>query len=295
MKALTAGPLTAGTNETGTARAGAAAARGAMPPLPAAEPDPSFASLRRSFLHLTGIDLDFYRGRQLDRRLRSFVQRWGLADLAELGTRIRTEPDLLQALKDFLTINVSEFFRNPEKFEELKSTVLPELLAGGRRLEIWSAGCATGAEPYTLAIILDQVSPGVRHGILATDIDRLSLERARQGVYGEDEVRSVPPDILARYFTRRGDGWEVSPAVRRAVRFAGHNLLADPYPQGLDLILCRNVVIYFTDEARDHVYRHFSRALRPGGYLFIGGTETIFRSREYGLASVRPGFYRKET
>ncbi len=271
-----------------------APAGGEVRAAPAEEPDPAFASLRRSFLHLTGIDLNFYRGKQLDRRLRSFLQLRGMADLGDLAERLAGEPGLLQALKDYLTINVSEFFRNPEKFEELRELVLPELLAGGGSLKAWSAGCASGAEPYTLAIILDRLSPGGRHDILATDIDRLSLERSRQGLYTADEVRSVPPDVLARYFARRDEGWEVSPAIRRAVRFTSHNLLADPYPQGLDLILCRNVVIYFTDEARDHVYRNFSRSLRPGGYLFIGGTETIFRSREYGLVPVRPCFYKRE-
>lgn len=257
-------------------------------------PDPSFAQLRQAFLRLTGLDLNHYRGRQLDRRLRSFAQRHGLSDLKALGERIARDPRLLQSLKDFITINVSEFFRNPEKFRELRDLVLPELLRTRRRLSVWSAGCAGGAEPYSVAILLDQLTPGVDHEILATDIDRLSLERAARGLYSDEEVRSVPAEVLARYFVGGEEAWELSESIRKRVRFRSHNLLADRYPDGLDLILCRNVVIYFTEEAKDRVYRQFARSLRPSGYLFIGGTETIFKARDYGLAAVRPCFYRKE-
>lgn len=234
----------------------------------------------------------------MSRRLQSFVHRHQLKDYTVLIRRLEEDPGFLNEFRDFLTINVSEFYRNPEKFRELEERVLPELLAGNRSLHIWSAGCSHGAEIYSVAMILDRLDPGRRHHLLATDVDHAILQRARAATYMPAEVRSVPPDMRQRYFRAAGDEGEnlkLDERIARQVEFRFGNLLQDPMPQGMDLILCRNVVIYFTEEAKAKLYQGFHQALRPGGVLFIGGTEAIFNYRDLGLRPMSPCFYHKES
>lgn len=257
----------------------------------------SFGYFRSRVLRLTGIDLNCYKGAQLTRRLQFFARRHRMEDYAVLIRRLEEDPGFLDEFRDFLTINVSEFFRNPEKFEELRVRILPELLAGNRSLRIWSAGCSHGAEIYSVAMILDRLDPQGHHQLLATDLDRAILEKARAAVYAPAEVRAVPPDLRERHFRVLGNeenNLRFDERLARRVEFRCHNLLQDPMPQGMDLILCRNVVIYFTEEAKDKLYRGFCQALRPGGFLFIGGTEAIFNYRDLGFRAVSPCFYRKE-
>jgi len=253
---------------------------------------PGYPVFRKTVLELTGIDLDCYKGTQMERRLQSIMRRAGVSDLGAYASLLASNPSRLKEFQDFLTINVSEWLRNPEKFEELQKVILPGLLKEFRRLRIWSAGCANGSEPYSVAMLLDELDPGGQHDILATDIDEEILKVARLGIYQEKDIKAVSPARRARYFIQRGEQVEVKPVLRAKVRFVRHNLLSDPFPQNLDLILCRNVVIYFTEEAKDELYRKFHRALRPGGILFVGGTESLLRAREYGFVSTSAFFYR---
>ncbi len=240
-----------------------------------------------------GLRLEDYRGRQLERRLVFFRQRLGLSGNAELAQRLYVDVGLRQQFADFVTINVSEFFRNPERFAELRHRYLPALLRHRPSLRIWSAGCSIGAEPYSVAIMLQELTPGVGHEILGTDIDAGSLTRCRAGVYQEADIRDVPPDLKRRYFRTTPEGWELSPAIRSQVQFRRLDLLSDPFPTDLDLILCRNVVIYFTDAAKHQLYRGFQASLRPGGLLFTGATESIFDAGRLGLQYLTPCFYQR--
>ncbi len=247
---------------------------------------------RKIVLDLTGIDLDCYKGTQMERRLQTITRRAGASDLVAYARLLATTPARVKEFQDFLTINVSEWLRNPEKFDELQRAVLPELLSRNPRLKIWSAGCSNGSEPYSVAMILDEMDPIGRHQILATDLDEEILKVARTGTYNEKDIKSVSPSRRARYFTQQGDLFTVKPVIKAQVQFERQNLLSDPFPLDLDLILCRNVVIYFTEEAKDELYRRFHRALRPGGILFVGGTESLLKAREMGFASASPFFYR---
>lgn len=251
-----------------------------------------YAGFRRTVTQLTGIDLDCYKGSQLERRLQGLLRRLGVADLRTYGRLITDDPGRLEEFRDFLTINVTEFFRNPERWEELRERILPELLSQRRRLRIWSAGCSTGAEPYSVAILLHEMDPGGSHLIVASDLDPEALASARRAVYHERELREVSPRRRARYFTGQESGWALHPEIRGRVRLVQHNLLQDPCPDDLDLVLCRNVVIYFTEAAKDQLYRRIHSALRPGGILFVGGTESLLRGREIGFAGISPVFYR---
>lgn len=250
-----------------------------------------YPQFRHTILSLTGIDLDCYKGNQMERRLQAIMRRVGAEDLLQYSRMLQGEPQRVKEFRDFLTINVTEFFRNPDKFAELKERILPDLLRRWPRLRIWSAGCSTGAEPYSLVIILDELDPRGQHEIVATDIDEEALKAARSGAYPERDMREVSPQRRRRYFTQEGDLWVVRPEYRQRVRFQQQNLLSDPFPTEVDLILCRNVVIYFSEEAKDGLYCRFHRALKPGGILFVGGTESLLKARELGYASVTPFFY----
>lgn len=253
---------------------------------------PGYAPFRHTVLDLTGIDLDCYKGTQMERRLQTIMRRAGAADLAAYARLLAATPARVKEFKDFLTINVSEWLRNPEKFDELQKTILPELLARHRPLRIWSAGCSNGGEPYSVAMILDELDPGGRHQILATDLDEEILKLAMAGTYAEKDIKSVAPSRRSKYFTQAGDLYTVKRSLKEKIHFERQNLLSDSFPPDIDLILCRNVVIYFTEEARDELYRRFHRSLRPGGILFVGGTESLLKARELGFATASPFFYR---
>lgn len=251
-----------------------------------------YSLFRKTFLDHSGIDLDLYKGTQMERRLQTIMRRAGVEDLASYARLLASSSERLKEFKDFLTINVSEWLRNPERFEELQRQVLPELLGRSRSLRIWSAGCSNGSEPYSVVMLLDEMDPGGRHTVLATDIDEEILKAARTGTYAEKDIKSVSAARRQRYFTQHGDQYIVKPVIREKVRFERQNLLADPFPTEVDMILCRNVVIYFTEEAKEQLYRRFHKSLKPGGILFVGGTESLLKARELGFSSASPFFYR---
>jgi chemotaxis protein methyltransferase CheR len=269
-----------------------------LPPLISTEPAPTpdFEGFRRRAYAITGLDLTSYKAAQMERRLSALLARLAIGSFAEYAQLLERDAERRQEFRDYVTINVSEFFRDSERFDELERRVLPELLAGGAPLRVWSAGCSIGAEPYSLAIILRELGPGRPHSILATDVDQTILERARAANgYLAADLRNVSPSRRDRWFVAGPDGrYTVGRVPRSMVCFEQHDLLRDPYPSGpFDLVACRNVVIYFTEEAKERIYQAFVATLRPGGVLFVGGTEAIMRPLALGLATLGPGFYRK--
>lgn len=221
-----------------------------------------------------------YKDKCLRRRIATRLRARGIDRVADYLRVLEHEPAELDRLLDALTINVTKFFRNPEVWEELERTVLPELFARPGRHRLWSAGCATGEEPYTLALLVYGYAQ--RHGrtadlarfeVLATDIDRGCLARAQRAEYPAFALTETPPRW--RTYLEPGPPYRVPEPVRRLVRWQRHDLLADPYPADCSLIVCRNVLIYFAREVQDELFRRFHRALRPGGYLLLGKVETI--------------------
>jgi chemotaxis protein methyltransferase CheR len=244
---------------------------------------------------LCGIDLGHYRPAQMERRLRTYAERAGHADLDAYLAHLRRDVVAREGFLDRMTINVSELFRNPERFDELASDLMPQLLrtARGHGLKVWSAGCSYGAEPHSLAILLRELAPAGRHELMATDLDEGVLARAREGVFTAADMRNVTPG-RRRWFEEGPSGKvRAVAALRSAIRFSKLDLLKDPFPAGRDLILCRNVVIYFTEEAKDALYRRFLAALRPGGILFVGSTERINGAESMGWEKAGTFFYRR--
>jgi len=255
-----------------------------------------FEAFRKRAYQLTGLDLTSYKAPQMHRRLTALLARQKIANFSEYARLLERDPQRRQEFKDYVTINVSEFFRDPDRFGDLERRVLPLLLAAGTGLKVWSAGCSMGAEPYSLAILLNELAPGRMHSILATDVDETILERGRAGTgYLATDLRGAGAERIKKWFVATPDGrFSVGPAARTPIRFSKHDLLRDPFPRGpFDLIACRNVVIYFTEDAKERIYEGFVNALAPGGVLFIGGTEAIMRPQALGLSVLSPGFYRK--
>lgn len=252
-----------------------------------------FEAFKRKVRVAYGIDLNAYKRQQMERRLRANMLKHGVSTFQQYYAALQSNNTLLDEFLDRITINVSELFRNADQFETLKRKILPKMLAETPDLSVWSAGCSCGAEAYTLAILLDELAPSGRHKVLATDIDDKMLARCAGGVYQEPEMRAVSRPRVLKYFDKRPDGYVAKSVLRDRIVCKKHNLLEDRFERGFDLILCRNVVIYFTDETKMRLYTRFKDALRPGGYLFVGGTERISRYVEIGFDNDAPFFYRR--
>ncbi|MFX4261932.1 CheR family methyltransferase [Pelotomaculum propionicicum] len=242
------------------------------------------------------LDLNSYKENQLKRRLDNLMvkQNVSTGNYAEFFNLLTVDRSAYMEFLDTITINVSEFFRDKPIFDTLENNIIPSLLDDRKRLKIWSAACSSGAEPYSIAIILNELSPGRNHYILGSDIDKKVLKAAQEGCYHEDQVINVNRRRQARYFTRQGDKYYLTQSIKKMVSFKHHDLLLSLFDHGFDLISCRNVVIYFTREAQEKLYLKFHRALNPGGILFIGASEMIFNYREFGYEKLATCFYRKK-
>jgi chemotaxis protein methyltransferase CheR len=241
---------------------------------------------------VAGVDLSQYKRAQMERRIRSYVDRQQVHSLGDFLREIERDRATLDGFLDRVTINVSELYRNPEQYETLRTKVLPELKRGSA-IKIWSAGCSYGAEAFTLACLVSEALPGTRWEIAGSDLDRRIVARAQRGHFSQADMRNVPPSVRAKYFKPDGDGWLAQETLRRQLRFRVEDLLHARYPTGLDLVLCRNVVIYFNDDARNHVHRGIAGSLRPGGYLMVGATERVTDPAGMGLEAAYPFIYRK--
>lgn len=257
------------------------------------EHNPDFMEFAKKIKNKTGLDLLSYKQSQVRRRLTSLKDRKGFRTFAEFYNAIQTQGDLYKAFMDQLTINVTEFYRNPERWRVLREQVIPDLLHDKRKIKCWSAACSTGEEPYSLVLNLMERVGLQNIEIDATDLDPAVLEKANAGRYASLSIKELPPEQLKQYFDRDGSLYVLSDQIKKRVRFKRHNLLADPYEKGYDLIVCRNVTIYFTEEAKAKIYRNFAQSLRPGGYLFVGATEQIMNPEQYGLSSKSTFFYKR--
>jgi len=266
----------------------AAAARAYQPDVEGALSTRNFARIT-SYIHdQAGIRLPEAKRTMLEGRLRRRLRATGTdsfdhyCELIFSGGNLAIEgPHLINAV----TTNKTDFFREPKHFDFLCDTLLPSLPAQGlRKLRVWSAACSTGAEPYTIAMLLDdfvEQQPGMSYGILATDIDTEVLETARRGVFPADQVIPVPDKLRRKYVMRASDprrrDIRIVPELRSAIGFARLNLMDARYPVGekMHLIFCRNVLIYFDRPTQEKVVRRLADCLVPGGHLFLGHSETI--------------------
>ncbi|MGJ9382041.1 CheR family methyltransferase [Salipaludibacillus sp. CF4.18] len=241
----------------------------------------------------TAIDLSYYKETQMKRRLTSLRDKRGFANFEEYYKAMTQEQELFEEFLQRMTINVSEFFRNPQRWTVLEKKIIPRLLKNQSSIKMWSAACSTGEEPYSLVILLNQFLTYKQIDLLATDLDQSILDRAINGFYPERALKEVENKKLQTYFEKQDLGYSVNDEVKKPIRFGRHNLLHDKFETGFDLIVCRNVMIYFTEDAKDKLYQKFADALKPGGVLFVGSTEQIFNAQRYGLETEDTFFYKK--
>lgn len=249
---------------------------------------------KKEIWKMTQIDLNCYKQQQMKRRIDTLITNHKISGYDNYITALKTDKELFEEFVSYITINVSEFYRNPEQWTFLEKEVFPELLDKfGKNLKIWSAACSTGDEPYSLVMALSRFLPLNQINIFATDLDKQIIEKAKVGLYRDKSIEAVPDDLKKKYFTQVGLSYKISDEIKARVHFQEHNLLKDPYPKDYHLIVCRNVLIYFTEEAKDEVFCKFQASLAPGGTLFIGSTEQIMNYKEIGLKRKNSFFYYK--
>lgn len=245
-----------------------------------------------NFRKVTGVDLEKYKRPQMERRLTALCNKRGFSSFRDYLPVAAQNPDLMDELLDRMTINVSEFFRNRSRWDAL-AKMIPGLLRN-QHLKAWSAACSTGQEPYTLILMLSKIMPVSGVSLLATDIDDRALRIAREGIYNNEELLPIESELQNKYFQHLTEQKvQVSTELKSRIEFRKHNLLKDPFEHDLDLIICRNVLIYFTDSAKEELYQKFSQSLRVGGILFVGSTEQIFHSESFRFKQIEPFFYQR--
>ncbi len=246
--------------------------------------EPEFERIRRILKTLTGIHLSCYKDACIRRRLAVRIRASGCATGEEYADRLLRDPSEPAQLMKTLTIHVSRFFRNPDTFQKIRDAVFPSLFSlcrqqGRESLTIRSVGCACGEEPYTLALILrhylyDELSR-YTVSISASDIDSQVLETARQGVYFPESLEDTPETIRRLYFRKREGRCHLVPEIRGMVEFHQDDLVHSAGMRECDLILCRNVLIYFERRHQEDILRGFADSLHPGGFLVLGKTESL--------------------
>ncbi len=260
-----------------------------------------YSTIKTNIKRLLNIDLTYYKDEQMKRRLDSWLIRAQQPSWTDYFKLVGSDKNELERFRNYLTINVTEFFRDPDRWATLGRDVVPLLLkesshaANSGGLNVWSAGCSIGVEAYTLAMLLEDSAPGRAHHILATDFDRGALGKARAGgPYLAEEIRNLSLEQRRKYLKPAGPPYTIKDEVVRRITFREQDLLADRFESNLDLIVCRNVIIYFTNDAKSMLFKKFYNALRPGGILFLGGTEIISRPGDYGYRNFGISFYKKD-
>ena len=250
---------------------------------------------KKQVLSLTTINLNAYKEKQMKRRIDTLISKHGINGYQDYVQSLKTDKGLFEEFINYITINVSEFYRNVEQWKTLDEKIIPELIQKfGKNLKIWSAACSTGDEPYSLVMALSKHLPLNQIKIIATDLDKQVIAKAKVGLYTDKSIAAVPQDLKNKFFTKIGPSFKISDDIKARVEFREHNLLRDTYPNDCHLIVCRNVLIYFTEEAKDEVFIKFQKNLKSGGILFIGSTEQIINHKEIGFLRKSSFFYEKE-
>ena len=249
---------------------------------------------KKAIFDLTQIDLSSYKEKQMKRRIDTLIAKHKITGYENYVQLIKTDKEKFEEFVSYLTINVSEFYRNPDQWALMDKEIIPELISKfGKNLKIWSAACSTGDEPYSLVMALSKHIPLNQIKIFATDIDKQILEKAKLGLYSEKSIENVPDEFKKKYFTQIGGSYKISDEIKSRVEFKQHNLLKDTYPTGMHMIVCRNVLIYFTEEAKDEVFKKYYDSLAPKGILFIGSTEQIINYKDIGYNRKNSFYYDK--
>ncbi len=252
-----------------------------------------FPQFKKEFFQFTGLDLDSYKDKQMERRITQLIVREGYDGLGSFFKALKGSKDHMHKFYNYLTINTSVFYRDTKVYDYLQKTAMPDLLKKFDRLNIWSMGCSHGEEPYTIALILDDLKAFNRADILASDIDDKVMEMAREGKYVANQLEKVPPHVLKKAFEQVDGFYYLHQSYKRAVKFQKHNFLSPIYKNvsTKQLVLCRNVFIYFKVEVQEWIIEQVSKLIAPGGYFIIGSAEFINTPERFKLERKIPSVY----
>ncbi len=258
-----------------------------------------YKEVKSSIKYTLKIDLENYKDEQMKRRLDSWLVRSQVATWKDYFSLLSTDHLERERFRNYLTINVTEFFRDLARWDALRNEILPYLIKNATEnrsfggLKLWSAGCSIGTEAYSLAVMMAEAVPFQKYDLLATDLNRGALLKARAGgPYTLEDLRNLSQTQRQKYITPTAP-YHASEGLKKNIRIEEQDLLNDRFENNFDLIVCRNVVIYFTAEAKDKLYAKFCAALNPGGVLFVGGTEIISGPGRFGLQNFGISFYKK--
>lgn len=251
-----------------------------------------------------GADFSLYRTGTLKRRIDSRLRQTGCKDYSDYIIYLNKNPEEYDNLISAITINVTEFFRNPETFDVLAKKVIPEIVRtkkerGKKIIRAWSAGTSNGEEAYSIAILfLEALKEEISDFdiiVYGTDIDPDCIKKASAGIYTAGSMKEINKERLTKYFNKKEENHEVNDSIKKLTRFTAHNLVSDEFLKHLDLILCRNVVIYFTKPLQEMVYSNFARALNKDGFLVLGKVESLwgFAQKDFTAFDNRERIYRK--
>lgn len=248
------------------------------------EEDPGFELLKRVITQNTGFNCEHYKEAHFRRRINVRIRATNSESYGAYLKLLKKNQQEYEFLINTLTVNVSEFFRNPETFRIIEKEIIPCIVKYRsesliRSIRIWSAGCAAGEEAYSLAILLHRVLKtdinNYRIRIIGTDIDTQSLEKARKGVYSKNSLKNLDPSIKEHYFVKQGDTYQIIDELKNLMQFKRHDLISDSKNNRFDLIICRNVMIYFKKEIQEQLQLNFYQGLEKGGFFVIGKSETL--------------------
>lgn len=253
-----------------------------------------YEAFKNNVNSLINVDLNYYKEKQMKRRITTLLNRNNFKDFDDYFIGLKKDKVLLEQFVNYLTINVSEFYRNPSQWDVLVTDIIPSLIdKNNSGIKVWSSACSTGEEPYSLVMMLTNFFPLRDIKVLATDIDEGAMDKAKLGLYNEKSLENLPKGFKEKYFTKVESSYKISEDIKKCVEFKKMDLLKDRFPMNVDLLTCRNVMIYFTEDAKELLYSKFNNSLSDRGVLFVGSTEQIIMPEKYKLKSVRTFFYEK--
>lgn len=244
--------------------------------------DAEFEMFRKLIYNESGITFSATNRSILDSRIKDLLREKSLEHPGDYYKLATSNADEMKHMLDSVTTNLTRFFRNQAHFDAFEHYVIPHVLedkkkTGNTRIRVWSAGCSTGEEPYTIAMILKSILPSpFTFSIIASDISLKSIMTAKMGFYAENKMEGIPADYLTKYFTKSANGYQIKKEIMDTVRFDYHNLKNVSGERDFDVVFCRNVLIYFDEPAQLTVVNHFWDAMAPHSYLYIGHSESLF-------------------
>jgi chemotaxis protein methyltransferase CheR len=268
--------------------------------------DLGYELLKKIITENTGFNCEHYKEAHFRRRINVRVRATNSDSYGAYLKLLKKVPEEYGHLVETLTVNISEFFRNPETFEIIEKEIIPSIVKCRsesmiKSIRIWSAGCAAGEEAYSLAILLHSILKTdfnkYRIRITGTDIDAQSLEKARRGIYSENSLKNIDASIKAHYFLKQGEEYQVIDQLKNITHFKYHDLISGPKINHFDIIICRNVMIYFKKEIQEQLQLDFHQALEKGGFFVIGKAETLLGTASccFKPYNSRERLYMKET